>query len=67
MQCLANLRSLRGKDKEAYELLAGVVKKVLEIHEKIAAQSQLQNTDTNKNCEEMPTLDFRLQTSRLLV
>ncbi|CAI2374946.1 unnamed protein product [Moneuplotes crassus] len=52
LQCLANLRIMRARDEEAIELLDRVLKTILEKQELGDPQ-------------EMPSIDFRLQTSRL--
>lgn len=70
LQCLANLRLLRDKDDEAKELIKKVVKNIVQIREKQEAEGTLGNllkakkTNQNVNMGEMPSLEFRMQTSR---
>lgn len=67
LQALANLRMLRGKDKEASTLLLQVVKKIQDIQNRIEESTQIQNMDKLVVEEHLPVLDFRMQTCRLLV
>lgn len=71
LQCLANLRSLRERDQEAFSLLQKIVIKLTAIHDHIAESTCVENIDKPQSQTEgpgqMPSIDFRLQTARLLV
>jgi hypothetical protein len=71
LQCLANLRMLRNKDDEAKELLCKVVEQIMALHAqhvKATTVSELLKPQSVKVTQsEMPSIDFRMQTSRFLV
>lgn len=71
LQCLANLRMLRNKDEEAKELLGKVVEQIMALqaqHVKATTVGELLKPQAVKATQsEMPSVDFRMQTSRFLV
>lgn len=70
LQCLANLRILRDRDNEAKDLLRRVVDQTLLLqdeHKKQTTVSELVKGKKQKDLQEMPSVQFRMQTSRQLV
>lgn len=66
LQCMGNLRMLRGKDEEAFPLLNRVVNKIVFLQDQLAEQTQIQNIDKNSPEEPLPSIQFRMQTARFL-